>query len=461
MSGAMAPVHASWSSRLSFLFATIGFSVGLGNIWRFPWLAGENGGGAFVLVYLVCVFTIVVPLALAEFLIGRRGGLSPAAAVALLATSEGRSPAWRIGQIIAIVSVLGIGTFYCVIGGWTLAYSWKAATGQLAGLDTSSGKALFDGLLASIPQLAGWTALFLFATGAIVARGLNAGVERATSVLMPILFIVIVALAVWALIAGDAKAGLSFLLAPDFSKIHLSTWVAAIGQAFFSVGVGMAGLMLYGAYLPKSVRLPGTAATIALADTSVALLAGIAIFPFLFAQGLEPTAGPGLVFVVMPVAFQAVGAATGLIAFLFFALLSIAALTSIIGMFEVVAAIGAERGIRRAPLVWVTTLATFLASFLTIFSFNIWSNVHPLAGLPGFESRTWFDTIDWLTSNVGLTLSGLTTAIFAGWVMSASAVADELGLSPTSPAFRAYRMLLRWPVPAAIVGLIIVALVGS
>ncbi|MFN7400584.1 MAG: sodium-dependent transporter, partial [Sandaracinobacter sp.] len=355
MSGTAPSVHGSWSSRLSFLFATIGFSVGLGNIWRFPWLAGENGGGAFVLVYLICVLTLVVPLALAEFLIGRRGGLSPAASVARLAVAEGRSPAWRIGQVIAIVSVMGIGTFYCVIGGWTLAYSWKAATGALSGLDTGSSKALFDGLLASVPQLAGWTSLFLIATGAIVARGLNAGVERATGILMPILFFVIAALAIWALIAGDAKAGLTFLLAPDFSKIHLSTWVAAIGQAFFSVGIGMAGLMLYGAYLPKSVRLPGTAAVVALADTSVALLAGVAIFPFLFAQGLEPAAGPGLVFVVMPVAFQAVGAATGVIAFLFFALLVIAALTSIIGMFEVIAAIGAERGIRRAPLVWVTT----------------------------------------------------------------------------------------------------------
>jgi neurotransmitter:Na+ symporter, NSS family len=458
MTSAAAPsVHGSWSSRLSFLFATIGFSVGLGNIWRFPWLAGENGGGAFVLVYLICVLGLVVPLALAEFLIGRRGGLSPAASIARLAVAEGRNPGWRIGQQIAILSVFGIATFYCVIGGWTLAYSWKAASGELAGLDTVTSKTLFDSLLASIPQLAGWTALFLVATAAIVARGLNAGVERATGILMPILFLVIAALAVWALVAGDAKAGLTFLLAPDFLKINLSTWVAAIGQAFFSVGVGMAGLMLYGAYLPKSVRLPGVAATVALADTSVALLAGVAIFPFLFAQGLEPAAGPGLVFVVMPVAFQAVGPAAGFIAFLFFVLLAIAALTSIIGMLEVIAAIGAERGLRRAPLVWVTTGVTFLLSFLTIFSFNIWSAVHPLAAIPGFETRTWFDTIDWLTSNVGLTLSGLTTAIFAGWVMSSAAIADELGVSPASAGFRAYRFLLRYPIPAAVLALIIAA----
>jgi NSS family neurotransmitter:Na+ symporter len=445
---------------LSFLFATIGFSVGLGNIWRFPWLAGENGGGAFVLVYLVCVLVLVVPLALAEFLIGRRGGLSPAASVARLAVVEGRSPAWQVGQIIAIISVLGIGTFYCVIGGWTFAYSWKAATGELSGLDSPASKALFDSLLASIPQLAFWTALFLVATAAIVARGLNAGIERATGILMPILFFVIAALAVWAVIAGDARAGLTFLLAPDFSKIHLATWVAAIGQAFFSVGIGMAGLMLYGAYLPRSVRLPGTAATVALADTTVALLAGVAIFPFLFAQGLEPAAGPGLVFVVMPVAFQAVGAATSIIAFLFFVLLAIAALTSIIGMFEVVAAIGAERGVRRAPLVWITTALTFALSFLTIFSFNIWSGVYPLAAVPGFETRTWFDTIDWLTANVGLTLSGLSTAIFAGWVMSSDAIADELGVSTASPGFRAYRFLLRWPIPAAVLALIVAAFTG-
>jgi NSS family neurotransmitter:Na+ symporter len=453
-------VHGTWSSRLGFLFATIGFSVGLGNIWRFPWLAGENGGGAFVLVYLVCVLGLVVPLAIGEFLIGRRGRLSPAASLATLARAEGKSEAWRWGGTIAILSAFGIGTFYCVIGGWTLAYAWKALSGALTGIDSPGSQAQFDALLASPLALAFWTALFLLITAAIVARGLNKGVEKATGILMPMLFVMLLALAGFALVAGNAREGLSFLLAPDFSKIHWGTWVAAIGQAFFSVGVGMAGLMLYGAYLPRDVRLPGTAATVALADTTVALLAGVAIFPFLFAQGLEPAAGPGLVFVVMPVAFQAAGAAAGVLALTFFLLLAIAAVTSLIGLFEVVVAVGHERGLRRGPMVWGLTAVTFLLSFLSIFSFNRWADVHPLGAFAGFEAMTWFDVIDWLTSNIGLTVAGLTTSLFVGWVMSADAVADELGVSPASPAFRAWRWLLRVPVPIAVAVMIGAAVVG-
>jgi NSS family neurotransmitter:Na+ symporter len=451
-------VHGRWSSRLSFLFATIGFSVGLGNIWRFPWLAGENGGGAFVVVYLVCVLGIVVPLVIAEFLVGRRGRMSPAASIAALAAAEGRSRAWRWGGTVAVLSAFGIGTFYCVIGGWTLAYSWKAASGLLGGTDPVASQARFDALLASPAQLTLWTALFLFVNCTIVARGLKAGIEKATGILMPALFLMLLALAAFALVAGDAKAGLSFLLAPDFSRIHWGTWVAAIGQAFFSVGVGMAGLMLYGAYLPREVRLPGTAATVALADTTVAILAGVAIFPFLFAQGLPPASGPGLVFVVMPVAFQAAGAAAGLLAFAFFALLAIAAITSLIGLLEVVVAVGAERGWPRGPTVWGTGLLTFALSFLTILSFNLWADVHPLGVLPGFEAMTWFDVIDWLTSNIGLTLSGLVTALFTGWVLSASTVADEMGVAADHPGFRAWRWILRVPVPVAIAVMIGAAL---
>lgn len=460
MSGTAPNVHGTWSSRLGFLFATIGFSVGLGNIWRFPWLAGENGGGAFVLVYLVCVLGLVVPLAIAEFLVGRRGRLTPAASFASLARVEGRSEGWRWAGLIAILSAFGIGTFYCVIGGWTLAYAWKAASGALAGIDSPGSQAQFDALLASPTALAFWTALFLAMTAGIVGRGLNKGVEKATGILMPTLFVMLLALAAFALVAGNAREGLTFLLAPDFSKIHWGTWVAAIGQAFFSVGIGMAGLMLYGAYLPRDVRLPGTAATVALADTSVALIAGIAIFPFLFAQGLEPAAGPGLVFVVMPVAFQAAGAAASILALVFFLLLAIAAITSLIGLFEVVVAVGHEKGWRRGPMVWSLGAVTFLLSFLTIFSFNLWKGVRPLGMLPGFGEMTWFDVIDWLTSNIGLTVAGLLTSLFVGWVMSADAVADELGVAPSSPAFRAWRWLLRVPVPIAVAVMIGAAVFG-
>jgi NSS family neurotransmitter:Na+ symporter len=460
VSGATPSVHGTWSSRLGFLFATIGFAVGLGDIWRFPWMVGEYGGGAFILVYMICIVGIIIPILIAEFLIGRRARLSPAAAMAMLAKADGRSPAWRWGGIIATVSVFGIGTFYCVVGGWTLAYTWYAIRGDFAGIDVAQSQAIFDALMASPLEMTGWTALFVVVNVAVVARGLNRGVELATSILIPALFVMLVGLAIWGLIVGDARAGLGFLFAADFSKIGWSTWLAAIGQAFFSVGVGMAGLMLYGAYLQKEVRLPGTSVVTALVDSGVGIIACIAIFPFLFAQGLAPTSGPGLVFVVMPVAFQSAGAGAGVLAFTFFLLLIVAALTSFVGMLELVAALGQERGLRRPPLMWGAGAVTLLLSLLTVFSFNIWKDVHPLGFLPGFESRTWFDVIDWLTANIGLTIAALLSCLFAGWVMSAENTADELGLPVTHKGFRAWRWSLRWPVPAAVILLIVAALFG-
>ncbi len=423
-------------------------------------MVGEYGGGAFILVYLACVVGIIIPILIAEFLIGRRAGLSPAAAMAMLAKVEGKSARWRWGGIIATLSAFGIGTFYCVVGGWTLAYSYFAVRGDLAGLDVVKSQALFDDLMASPVEMIGWTGLFVVLNVAVVARGLNRGVELATSILMPALFIMLLGLAGWALVAGDAKAGIGFLVSADFSKISWATWLAAIGQAFFSVGVGMAGLMLYGAYLQKDVRLPGTSVVTALVDSGVGILACIAIFPFLFAQGLAPTSGPGLVFVVMPVAFQSAGAGAGLLALAFFLLLVVAALTSFVGLLELVAALGQERGMSRPSLMWAAGGATMVLSLLTVFSFNIWKDVHPLAFVPGFEKRTWFEVIDWLTANVGLTIAALISCLFAGWVMSARNTADELGLAVTHRGFRAWRWALRWPVPAAIVLLIAAALLG-
>ncbi len=455
----MSGPHATWTSRAGFLFATIGFSVGLGNIWRFPWLAGENGGGAFVAVYLVCVAFVALPIVMAELLIGRRGGLTPAATMRKVALAEGRSPKWAIGGWIAILSVFMIGTFYGVIGGWTLAYFWNAISGQLQGVDAASAQALFDALLASPAMLIFWMLLFLLINILIVERGLQKGVERASSILMPLLFAMLLGLCLFALVSGDAVAGLSFLFVPDFSAITANTWLVALGQAFFSVGVGMAAMMLYGAFLPKSVRIPGTAAIVVAADTLVALLAGIAIFPFLFAQGLEPAQGPGLVFVVMPVALQASGFASVALA-AFFALLSVAALTSMMSFFEMGAAWGEENGVKRRTMVWGGGVATAVVGLLTVFSLNHAADFHPLGFVPGFEGKTMFDTIDWLSSNLGLTIAGLISALFAGWVMAKDSTAEELGLDPASLAFRGWRFLLRWPVPLTIVALIAGALFG-
>ncbi len=460
MSAQAAPIaHGHWSSRLTFLMATIGLSVGLGNIWRFPYLAGANGGGAFVLIYLGCVAFIALPIVMAELLIGRRGGMTPAASFALLARRERRNPAWAIGGHLALAAVFLISSFYCVIGGWTLAYTAHAATGALEGLTPEEAGSLFDGLLASPLQLSAWMALFLLANVLIVVQGVQKGVERAASILMPMLFLMVAGLCIYGLVAGDAEAGLSFLFRPDWSKVTAATFAAALGQAFFSVSVGMAAMILYGAYLPRNVRIPETAAIIAFADTLVAILAGIAIFPFVFANGLAPTAGPGLTFVTVPLALQGVFS-TSFVAFVFFALLAIAALTSMMALFEVIAALGEEKGWPRRRTVWLTGLLTAAVAMLTVLSFNRLATTFPLGFLPGFAKATFFDLFDWVSSNLLLTTAALSSALFAGWVMRPESTADELQTPQGHPGYRLWRFLVRVPVPLVILYLIGASLLG-
>ncbi|MFN7175774.1 MAG: sodium-dependent transporter [Thermaurantiacus sp.] len=460
MSGAAPSVHGQWSSRLVFILATVGFAVGLGNIWRFPYLAGVNGGGAFVLIYIFCVALIATPIIMAELLIGRRGRMTPVGSLQRLAVEAGQSEKWALAGFVPLLAILGISSFYMVIGGWTLDYAWKAITGSFAGVTPESAEAKFNALLANPGELILWQIVFIAINVAVVVRGLRGGIEKAALILMPVLILMLVGLAVYAMITGDARDGLAFLFQPDFSKVTAQTWVEALGQAFFSVSVGTAGLVVYGAYLPRHVHIPSSSGMIAAADTGVALLAGMAIFPFVFAYGMSPSAGPGLMFVAMPVALSGTAAPT-LLTLLFFLLLAVAALTSSIAILETLVARAVERGWPRSKAVPAAAVLIFLLGLLTVFSFNAWAGIHPLAFLPGFETRTFFDSIDWVTSNLGLTLGGLTSALFAGWVMHKAATAEELGTSPQSGAFRLWRFLLRWPVPVTIVVLIIFAFLGS
>ncbi len=453
-------IHGQWSSRLVFLLAAVGFAVGLGNIWRFPYLAGVNGGGAFVLIYVLCVALVATPIIMAELVIGRRGRMTPVGALARLAAEAGRSEAWGLAGLVPMLAILGIASFYMVIGGWTLSYVWQAATGAFAGVTPAAAEARFNALLASPATLIAWQLLFILVNVLVVLRGLRQGIERASLVLMPALVLMLAGLVAYALATGDARDGLAFLFRPDFSQVTARTWVEALGQAFFSVSVGTAGLIVYGAYLPRRVGIAGSSAVIAASDTAVALLAGMAIFPFVFAYGLSPASGPGLMFVVMPVALSGT-AAPGLLTFLFFLLIFVAALTSSIAILETLVAYAVERGVpRRRAVPWASVLV-FLLGLLTVFSFNLLAGLYPLSFLPGFERRTFFDSIDWLTSNLGLTIGGLISAVFAGWVMSRAATSDELELRPETPLFRLWRFLLRWPVPAVILILIAVAFAGG
>ncbi len=442
-----------WSSRIVFILATIGFSVGLGNIWRFPYLAGENGGGAFVLIYILCVVVIGAPIVIAELAMGRRGRGSPIATFGRLAKAAGKTDKWSIAGGFTMLTAFLIISFYCVIGGWTLHYIFLALTGALQSIDAAGADAAVNDLLASPWLLMMWQGIFVAINVVVLAQGVKGGLEKAVTVLMPLLFVLLTALAVYGLIVGDGAGTLKFLFAPDFSVVTAQTVLEAVGQAFFSVGVGMAAMMTYGAYLEKSVHIPRTAYVVALSDTAVALIAGLAVFPFVFAYGVEPGQGPGLVFVTLPTAFAGLGGSVAAIAF--FGLLAVAALTSSIALFEVFVSWWHKgEGSRARSAVGVGAVA-WVVGLGTVFSFNLASGVRPFAFIPGYGEATFFDGIDQFTGTIGLPLGGLLAAVFTGWVLGKADIAEELGISVDGLLFKGWRFLMRWALPLVILVMIL------
>ncbi len=431
-----------WSSRAGFLMASIGFAVGLGNIWRFPYITGENGGAAFVAVYLACAFAIGVPILIAEVMIGRRGGMSPPGSMRAVALAEGRSRHWQWVGTMNLAAAFLIEVVYCVIAGWVLLYLYKALTTGFAGVDGPAAEAEFAAVLADIPGLVFWTLLGLAITGAIIYAGVRSGIERAVRVLMPTLFGLLVALAAYNVFSGGFGEALTYLFAPDFSKVDGPMILAAVGQAFFSIGVAMAGMMIYGAYLPKDVSIAGSALVIVAADTLVALVAGLVIFPAVFNFGLDPEGGTGLIFHTLPVAFAQMPAGR-LVGVLFFLLLSVAAITSMVGLVEPVTAWMEERrGFARHKSALVVLSGIGLLSLISVLSYNVWSGV------------SVFDTdlhaaVDYLSNQIMLPVGGFLIALFAGWFVSRSAAREELGMA-SGALFDAWRFLLRYVASAAV-----------
>jgi NSS family neurotransmitter:Na+ symporter len=441
--------HEAWSSRLVFLMAAVGAAVGLGNLWKFPYTAGVSGGAAFVLVYLVAVAAVAVPIVVAELLIGRRGRMSPPNSFLALAREAGASPGWRFVGWMNLLAVFLILSFYSVVAGWALAYVPKLALGQFTGASAEQVSAEFSGLLASPARLAMLHAVFMALTVSIVAVGLKRGIERAVRVMMPALLLMLVALVLYAAVAGDLPRTLTFLFQADFSKITAPVVLQAIGQAFFSVSVAMGLLITYGAYLDHETRLGPSAVYIAGADTFVALLSGLAIFPLVFANGLDPAEGPGLIFVTLPIAFGQMpfGALFGA---LFFLLVLFSALTSSIAILEPMVSWAEEHErIRRRPAAIVAGAAAWVVGLATVFSFNLWAGWFPLGRFERFRSSTMFDLVDYLTSNVLLPLGGVLIAVFVGWVLSAETTRRELGLRD-GRVFRSWRFTLRYLAPIAV-----------
>jgi len=435
-------LHGLWSSRLAFILAVSGSAIGLGNIWKFPYMAGANGGGAFVLFYLACVALIGLPIMIAEILIGRRGRRNPIATMRLVGEEEGSRRTWALVGIMGVVAGILILSFYSVIAGWSLMYIVEAALGRFSGATPAVVNDLFGNLLTNWKLLALCHTVFMFLTILVVARGVERGLERAVRFLMPALAVLMVALVAYAAVAGSFREGFDFLFTADFSKLDGEAMLAAMGQAFFSLSVGMGAIMAYGAYLPEGTSITNTSLAVVIADTTIALLAGLAIFPIVFANGLDPGSGPGLVFQTLPLAFGKM-AGGALFGTLFFLLLTVAAWTSSIGLIEPAVAWSVEtHGRSRAAAAAIVGGIVWALGFLTLLSFNL------LADVKLFD-RTLFENIDHLASNIMLPLGGLFITVFAGWVMCKNSTAEELDIG-TGQLYGTWRFLARWVAPAAV-----------
>lgn len=444
-------LHGQWSSKFAFVLAVVGSAVGLGNVWRFPYVAGENGGGAFVLVYLLCVFGAGLPIMMAEILMGRRGRRNPISTMRLLGEEETGTRQWQWVGVMGVVAGGLILSFYSVIGGWALAYVYKAANGVFANAGPEAVRAMY-GALVSSPLVTGfWHTLFLGGTLLVVARGVERGLERAIRVMVPALIGLLLVLLGYAMVAGDFQQGVHFLFAPRFADFSARGFLAALGQAFFTLSVGTGAVMAYGAYLPDEASIARSALVVVVADTAIAVLAALVVFPIVFASGLSPAAGPGLVFESLPVAFGRMPGGT-IIAVLFFVLLSFIAWTSAISLIEPAVAWCIERlqiGRRQAALTVGT--AIWALGLLSVLSFGPWADFRVLAG-------TIFDNIDFLCNNILLPVGGLAIVVFAGWAMARNSTADELDPS-AGGAYRLWRFGARYIAPAAVI-LVLLSAIG-
>jgi NSS family neurotransmitter:Na+ symporter len=440
-------IHGMWSTRLAFILAATGSAVGLGNIWRFPYTAGEYGGGAFVLVYLLCVAAIGLPIMMAEIMLGRRGRQSPINTMRALAREEGASPLWQLLGWMGILSGFLILSFYSVIAGWTLAYVFRAGAGLFNGVDAGAAAAMFDALVADPERLLAWHTIFMIMTGLVVARGVASGLERAVRWLMPALFVLLLVMVLYAAQSGDFAAALEYLFYPDFGKLGArpgEAVLSAMGQAFFSLSLGMGAIMIYGSYLNSRASIGQNAAIIAAMDTLVALLAGMAIFPIVLANGLEPGSGPGLIFQTLPIAF---GQMPGGVLFgtVFFVLLVFAAWTSAISLLEpMVAWLVENRGFSRARAAALAGIVVWLLGIACLLSLNAWSGITVFG-------KGFLDLFDYLTANILLPLGGVCIAVFAGWIMRRASSEDELAMRGDGLWFRGWLFLVRVVAPVCVV----------
>ncbi|MDR1063419.1 MAG: sodium-dependent transporter [Azoarcus sp.] len=433
--------RSTWTNRWAFILVTIGSAVGLGNIWKFSYLAGANGGSAFVLVYLCCVALIGLPLLMAEILIGRRGRGNPVAAMLNTAEETGNSPWWMLLGWVGMLGALVILAYYSVIAGWIADYLYQAAIGVRVETAAAAAQAFAD--LERDPLRMGfWHTVFLALSVGVTARGVVAGIEAANKIMMPSLFLILVLLTVWGAVVGDMPAALHFMYDFKIEALTPGVVLSAMGQAFFSLSLGMGAIMTYGSYLDKEARIGHASLWVAVAGSLVGLLSGMAIFSLTFGYGLEPSAGPGLILQALPLAFAHMPGGQ-LVAVLFFVFVLFAAWTSAISLVEPFVSWLTERyGIRRAKAAWGTGVPVWLLGLAVCMSFNRWSDFTMFG-------RNLFDALDQCATNVMMPLSGLAIAIYVGWMMGRALVRDEMKLGAC--AFPLWFNVLRYIVPVGIV----------
>ena len=444
-----------WSSRSAFILAAVGSAVGLGNMWRFPAEAGENGGGAFVLFYILCVLLIGLPVLLSEVLIGRHGQSNAPESVRRVAAESNKSTKWSILADFGVIGAFLVLSFYCVVGGWVLYYVGVFAGDLFAtgltgfafeGRDPAEVEALLPGLFGNGGLMVLLHLLFLGITLFFVARGVSSGIEWVATWLMPAFFVLFLAITIYGATTGGFSEAVAYLFTFDFSKLTGPVMLAAVGQAFFSLSLGVAGMMTYGAYVGRDVNLASTSGIIASADTLVALLAGLCIFPIVFAAGLDANAGPGLMFQSLPLAFQDIPFGS-LIGLLFFVMVFFAALTSSVSLLEAPTAWLKDR--LRIARSTATAMVAGAAAILGALAAWFWGAPVPgVSGMTLFADQDLFNVLDTVTSKLLMPIGAILTSVFVGWVASRRLIDNENGLSDGLHSF--WLLLVRWLCPLAL-----------
>lgn len=437
--------RASFGSKIGAILAAAGSAVGLGNIWRFPYEAGNHGGAAFILIYLACVFIMGMPIMIAEFTVGRRAKASTGRAFGLLANNS----KWNFIGMLGVLAGLLILGYYSVVAGWTLEYILTSVTNGFADKKPEDFVAAFQTFSQDPIRPVIWLLAFLFFTHFIVVKGVKDGIEKSAKIMMPVLFLLIVVLAICSMTLPNASKGLEFLLKPDFSKVNADVFLGAMGQAFFSLSLGMGCLSTYASYFGSDTRLGKTALSVGVIDTFVAILAGLIIFPAAFSVGIQPDAGPSLIFITLPNVFQQAFGSIPFLAMvfslLFYVLLALAALTSTISLHEVVTAYLNERfKISRNRAAMLVTGFCIVTGILSSLSLGAWD--------AKFFSLSFFDLLDFVTAKLMLPLGGLLVCLFVGWYLKRSVSYEELtnyGLQKAT-YFPVYMFILRYFAPIAI-----------